>query len=127
MDRAWMPTVGGILSIVAGALSLIGALLLGIFLSFTFVSPEWYGSTEVTFPAAFIWVAILPYLIISIVAIIGGVYAIWRRAWGLALAGAICAIFTLWAWWLGVAAVVFIALSRGEFNRYRVLPGPPPP
>jgi hypothetical protein len=127
MDRAWMPTVGGILSIIAGALSLIGALLVGIFLSIAIISPDWYGSTDMTFPSVWVWIVILPYLIICIVAIVGGIYAIRKRAWGLALAGGICAILTIWAWWIGVAAVVFIALSRSMFDRSSTLPGPPLP
>jgi len=53
-------------------------------------------------------------LILGIVAIIGGVYALRRRIWGLALAGSICAFFC--AWFLGIPAIIFVILGKSEFS-----------
>ena len=50
-----------------------------------------------------------------ILAIVGGIYALQRKIWGLALAGSIAAFFTP-SWVLGVAAIVFTALSKNEFE-----------
>ena len=51
-------------------------------------------------------------IMISIVAVAGGLCALKRRAWGLALAGSICSVFC----WLGIPAIIFIALSKQEFS-----------
>jgi hypothetical protein len=51
----------------------------------------------------------------GIVAIIGGIFALQRRHWGVSLAGAICALMppsTL----LGILSVVFVSLSRDEMG-----------
>jgi len=124
MDRTWMPLVAGILSIVAGSLSLLGSVIASIGLGVFFTSTYWTGPGTADLPTVIIWMLFfLPYFIISAVSIAGGVYAIRKRYWGLALAGAICALLTVWAWPLGVVAIVFVALSKSEFNR--VMPEPP--
>jgi len=91
-EQTWKPTVAGTLTIAAGAIGLI------------------VGSVLVT--RAPLFVVGLPAIIISLVAVAGGLCALTRRAWGLALAGSICAI----SLWLGIPATIFIALSRQEFS-----------
>ena len=51
---------------------------------------------------------------LGVVALIGGIFALKRRIWGLSLAGAICALFPLVP--LGVLAIIFISLGRREFD-----------
>jgi len=46
--------------------------------------------------------------------LIGGIYAVQRRKWGLALAGSIAAIFGSTP--LGIAAAIFTALAKDEFE-----------
>jgi hypothetical protein len=118
MERTWMSVTAGILSIVAGGLSLLGSLLVGLGVGLFFSSGYWYEFDTRGAPSlAAVWVAaFLPYFIISAVAIAGGVFALRRRLWGLALAGAICAFLTGWAWALGIAAIVVVALSKREFD-----------
>jgi hypothetical protein len=48
---------------------------------------------------------------LGIAAIVGGVSAIRRKGFGLSLAGAICALPSVF---LGIAAVVFVALGKRE-------------
>jgi hypothetical protein len=68
--------------------------------------------------------AIIPVGIgLGLIAIVGGIFAIRRKFWGLALAGAICAIvpphpwgYLTWTPVLGILAVVFVALSKNEFT-----------
>jgi len=55
-------------------------------------------------------------MILGAVAIVGGIFALRRRHWGLSLAGAICATLMPVSFLLGVAAIVFIAMSHEEFE-----------
>lgn len=67
--------------------------------------------------------AIIPVGIgLGLIAIAGGIFAIRRKVWGVALAGAICAIvpphpwgYLTWTPVLGILAVVLVALSKNEF------------
>ena len=58
----------------------------------------------------------------GIMAILGGVFALKRRRWKLALAGSICAIFSvifvpiLLNLPLAIAAIVLVVLGRAEFE-----------
>jgi uncharacterized membrane protein len=114
MDRSWMPKVAGILSIIAGSLSVIVIIsaVIGAVVFMAFREPD----IPVRMP---IWPAIavglgIPLLILDILAIVGGVFALKKKNWGLSLAGSIAAVFG--SWLLGIAAIVFIALSRSEFK-----------
>jgi len=116
MEKTWKPTAAGILTIIAGFLGLlIGILLavgLGIAGMITGMIPGFPGV------GLFSLIAI-PGIILSIVAIVGGIYALRRRLWGLALAGAICALlFTLpfLGWILAILAIIFVSLGKGEFE-----------
>ena len=50
---------------------------------------------------------------LGIVALIGGIFALRRKAWGFALAGAICAMFPIIP--LGVLAIIFVSIGRKAF------------
>jgi hypothetical protein len=114
MQNTWKPVAGGIISIVAGSIHLLGWLAIIVALSVpAFI--RMYADMPRIGP----WIAVIctvPLIIVAIIAIIGGVFALKRRRWGLALAGAICAIFSPISWYLGVIATIFIALSRKEFG-----------
>ena len=93
----WMPTAGGVLSIVAGSLGLIGSIFLLVFgnilgstvLHDFFPSSVWqhWG-----WPFVIVGIFSLFSIVIDIVAVVGGIFAIQRKHWGWALAGGICAI-----------------------------------
>jgi len=61
-------------------------------------------------------------IIIGVVAIIGGVFSLKRRRWGLALAGSICAFFSfffipvLLNVPLAIAAIVLVVMGKSEFQ-----------
>ncbi|MFC1875310.1 hypothetical protein ACFLY3_04105 [Chloroflexota bacterium] len=117
--KTWMPTAGGILSIISGALGFITIALLLTFVSIfgTSIAREVLSSLgywQTGLPLTIIGIIAIPLLCVNIVAIIGGIYAIQRRGWGVALAGAICSVFPSQV--LGILAVVFIAISRKEFE-----------
>lgn len=107
----WMPVTAGILSIVAGGGDLLtGLIALALRHRQVDTYPRYHVFVGTVFGAAgVLWV------ILAVIAIVGGVFAIRRRAWGLALAGAICAV--IWPTSiLGILAIIFVALSRPEFN-----------
>jgi hypothetical protein len=107
-EKTWMPTTAGILSIIAGAISVIFCIVvvvlgstIGAFFGFEVV---WEWSTFA-----------IPLIILGIIAIVGGIYALRRKIWGLALVGAICALFGP-AGILGILAIIFVSLGKGEFK-----------
>jgi hypothetical protein len=108
-NKTWMPTVAGILDIIAGSWGLILALL------FVFLGVVMRSVPDIP-PYLFpIFTALaVPFAIVGILAIVGGIYALQRKIWGLALAGSIAAFFPSWI--LGIAAIVFTALSKNEFE-----------
>jgi len=106
MEKTWKPVAGGILAIVGGSLNLLTGL--GVVLAFPAAAP---------FRVAFAAVSVLGVLFLGsgAIALIGGISAVNRKRWGLALAGGICAIVppsTL----LGILSTVFLALSRDEMQ-----------
>lgn len=130
--KSWKPIAGGILSIVAGAIHMFGWLGAGIFLT---RSHRFLGNEVPDIFRAIIWFCVLALMILAIMAIIGGIVALNRKVWGLALAGSICAIFSPVTWFLGVISTIFIAISKNEFNHQLPpslpqppqFPEPPPP
>jgi hypothetical protein len=118
MDRAWMPTTSGILDIICGAVNVImgfAVLIGGSFFTAFMPMMNSYGSGGAAFA---IVLALTGIVIIAVgaVAIVGGIFALRRKMWGMALAGAIAAFFS-WTSILGIASIVIIAMSRDQFNR----------
>jgi hypothetical protein len=56
----------------------------------------------------------IPFALIAIISIVGGILAIKRKSWGWALAGSITAVFC--SVLLGILAIVLVVLSRNEFS-----------
>ena len=108
MERTWKPMVGGILSIIAGVIQL----LIGIGFA---VGIGLAGSLSIPgFPTGVLTAFAIPIIILGIVALIGGIFALKRTKWGLALAGSICALFGPWI--LGIPAIIFVIMGKGEFE-----------
>jgi hypothetical protein len=99
-----MPVVAGILIIVAGVVDLLVGLLVGV-----------RGHAVGFFAFWGLGVRGLPHIILGIIAIIGGAFAVQRRVWLMALVGAICAL--MWPLTLlGILAIIFVSLSQKEFR-----------
>ena len=107
MERTWKPTTAGILSIIGGivgvasgiAMAVLGTVLMGLGLpSMIPLNVELIS---------------IPLTILGIVAIIGGMRALKRKTWGVALAGSICALFPVFP--LGLLAIIFVAMGKKEF------------
>jgi hypothetical protein len=111
MEKTWKPTTAGILSIIAGALGLIGGIIVLVLggtiagVGLSAAVPRWimiFGAIAI------------PIIILGIVAIVGGIYALKRRIWGLALAGSICSLICVW--FLGIPAIIFAIMGKDEFE-----------
>jgi MFS family permease len=115
--------IGGILSIVFGALGIIGCLmfiLLGVLMA---VMPEWLGDSfgnDPTGEGVFIVMAVM-YAVMGVIgalvgalAIVGGVFALKKKHWGWALAGGIASTLVFFPF--GVAAIILIAMGKKEFE-----------
>ncbi|MFO7933024.1 MAG: hypothetical protein R6U78_02975 [Bacteroidales bacterium] len=110
MESTWKPTTAGILGIIAGVIGVIFGLVLA-------VAGGILGAVVgafVPFIGGAVAGAFAVPLILGIVAIVGGAYALKRRIWGLALAGSICAFFCVW--FLGYQSV------PGPLRAFPVLP-----
>lgn len=120
METRWKPTVAGILSIVSGVVGLVSVFGLIIAISITggFYIP---GTEQIPgfIPSLLTGIAI-PLALLSILSLVGGIYALQRRKWGLALAGSISAIFAsiplLGGLPVGITATILTALSKNEFE-----------
>lgn len=121
-NRSGLLTAGGVLSIVAGALQVIGGLLVAVLtigmrilirLALGHWHPgDWWGPVMPIIPFWLIIVGV-PLFVLGIVAILGGVSAVRKRSFGLSLAGAVCALPSIP---LGILAVIFVSLSKREFE-----------
>ena len=102
-ERTELPMTAGILSIVAGGIGLISGLVAAAIGATT--------ATTVLFGFGLIGI---PSVVFGAIAIVGGIFALQRRIWGLALTGSIFALIS--TWWLGILAIIFTALSQKEFT-----------
>ena len=120
IEKTWKPVAGGILNIIAGVFSLIGFITVIILIILISISPYIQNSFWDIDPIAagvaqtvFVIVAIVT-LITGVLPLIGGIYSLQRKRWGLALAGSIAAIFGTTI--LGILSVIFIAMAKSEFE-----------
>jgi lysylphosphatidylglycerol synthetase-like protein (DUF2156 family) len=111
----WTPPAAGILCIIAGVLGIIigtVAAAMDALITMLPVTPE--------ILARFIWVFGAAPIVLGIVAIIGGTYALLRRRWGLALSGCICSLLCVFpllpAMILGILAIIFVGIGKREFE-----------
>ena len=117
MVKTWKPTVAGILSIIVGFVGLIAGIV-AIIVTGLYPWSMWGYSLELEI-APLVGAGVAITIILGIVTIVGGAFAIRRRIWGLALAGAICAFLSpplapIGAV-LGVLAIIFVVLGKREF------------
>jgi hypothetical protein len=104
--------VAGILDIVIGAFALLS--VLGLIIAILVIGSDIVAGAVPGFVTAILWSIAIPFLVIGILALIGGFFALQRKRWGLALAGSIAA--TVFWFFVGIPAIVFTAQSRNEFS-----------
>ncbi len=108
--RDFMPVVAGVLGLIIS----VPGLIIGIAFAVSGWLAFWIAG----------WLTLLlggPMIVLSIVGIVGSIYALRRRVWGLALAGVICALIIalpaiIPAILLGVPAIVLVVLGRDRFR-----------
>jgi hypothetical protein len=116
MDRSWIPTVAGVLDILAGGLALIGFLLLvcGAFVvtHLPDADPDEFGlmiaETVLVGAAAVV-------LVVAILAVVGGIFALQRKRWGWALTGSIAAAFVCPP--VGLPAIILTVLAEKDLRQ----------
>jgi hypothetical protein len=119
VERTWRPTVGGLLSILAGSWNF----LLGLGMTvggtlFLNLVPTIGGVDISGFIGGFGIYTGAVLMVIGIISIIGGAFAMSRRRWGWALAGSILAIFPtplVLPFVLGFFSLIFNVLGHREF------------
>jgi len=121
--RGGLLSAGGILAIIVGVFELIiGGLMAALpLIGIPFGLPSFSGLGDMFNMTALIAAITSRLLIVGIVlavlgiiAIVGGISAIRRGSFGLALAGAICALLPIN--FLGILAVIFVSLAKREFE-----------
>ena len=113
------PVVAGVLSLVSGAFGILGSIAMILVSVFFWSSISIEANTPDEFPF-FIFQAIylvwgIVILVLSILAIIGGIFSLQRKHWGMALTGAIASILTFLP--AGIVAVIFVALYKQDFDK----------
>jgi hypothetical protein len=100
-----MPIAAGILSIIPGMAYFVGGIM------------GFIGSGDLKNAQAGAL-----YLVMGSTSLVGGIFALKRRIWGLALAGVICTIVTppFYSTMLGIPATIFVAMSKKEFGKVRI-------
>ncbi len=108
MKKTWKPVTAGILDIIAGAAALIlgfGLMIGGALVGFVTQMPLWLNTL--------IPVISIPLIILGLIDIAGGICALMRKVWGLALAGSITTLITSQV--IGIISLVLTAISKKEF------------
>ncbi len=122
-------TLGGVFSIVSGVLGILAAIGIIIFIIFfgIMINAEFEDiySMEMEdefFTMMFVIYGVMGflYIVLGILAIIGGAFSLQKKHWGFAMAGAIAASMVFYP--CGIAATVFVALAKPEF----IVPRPQP-
>ena len=101
-----MPVIAGILVLVSEGLKLLA--LMGVLL-LAAIPASYSRMASLLLP-----LLLAPLLVVTVLAVIGGIFSLLRKRWGWALAGSIVSIlpFSLF----GIAATILVALSRDEFD-----------
>ena len=103
MLRTWKSVTAGITSIIAGLIGIGGGAIVSLMGDFVSESGGIFGFEPFGVPT----------IILGIVAVVGGIFALRRRVWMLAVIGAIFAIPCMPV--LGTLAIIFVTLADEEF------------
>jgi hypothetical protein len=114
-------TIAGVLDIIAGVMSLIGACVLfligiiGTGAITTAGAHDPMAARMAFLPIAMFGPLALLCLVIGVLAVIGGIAAIRQRRFWLALVGSIAALFSFFP--IGIPAIVLTVMAEREFER----------
>ena len=102
--KSWKPLAAGILSIITGMIGIVGGGIVVLMGDFVTESEGLLGFEPLGVPS----------IILGAVAIAGGIFALRRRRWLMAVIGAIFAIPCMPV--IGTLAIIFVALAADEFT-----------
>ena len=117
--KTWKTRAAGVLAIVSGVLAVTQWVTVAVL---EILALGWLPMGSLAGLGAIVAAAFTIAIATGIVAVLGGVFALKRRRWRLALAGSICAIFSvifvpiLLNLPLAIAAIVLVVLARAEFE-----------
>ena len=111
MEYTWRSATAGILDIISG----VGML----FICFCLMLAGYYfymigGPNSSWLPTLIYSIGIL-LVIVALLAIIGGIFCLRRKRWGLSLAGAIAALFCCFIF--GVISIILTMLAHSDFRQ----------
>ncbi len=111
VEKTAMPVVGGVLIIIGALVGLAtGALL--IVGSAALMPVDVPGVSDVS---GILMICGVVEVVICIIALIGGIFAVQRKAFGFAIVGGILAL--LFGWFIfGLIGLILVAISRKEFD-----------
>jgi hypothetical protein len=123
MGKTWKPTAAGVMTIISGCYGIgVGATVVqGASFLDQLLGDIWIGGMQVPMDMGGIAAAVaafgIVFIVLGVIALIGGIFALRRRVWGFALAGAILSLPLIPAGTvLGIISIVFLAKSKEEFD-----------
>ena len=111
MQKTRKPIIGAILSIASGAMGILGTASYAI--GFGDAGSGFGRGDMPPFVPSIIFGLPIPALIIALLAVAGGIFAMRRKNWNWAIAGAIAAALSFIL--LGIPAIILVAMSKDEF------------
>lgn len=111
ISKTTMPNWGGALLIIAGLLN-IGAGI-GITVAIEAIE-DFFDFTGAIFAGT-------PMIVIGVITAIGGIVALMRRVWWLAIIGGILGVLPSPGWLFGVPGLILVSISKKEFDYREVL------
>jgi len=109
MKRTALPIVAGVINIIIGSINLLGIIGVGIAIAVVW-NQSWVDWTALTI----LWIVFVVLLVFGLPSLIGGIYAVQRKNWVIALIGSIASFLT-WAI-IGLIPLILVILSKDEFG-----------
>ena len=109
MEHNWRTVTAGVLDIISG----VGMLFVCFWLVLAGGITSVVGNVPQWVPG-FLFDLAVPFALLAILAVIGGIFCIKKKGWGMALTGAISAFFCCFIF--GVISIILTALSHSDFK-----------
>ena len=110
MEKSWKSLTAGILDIVSG----VGMLFVCFWLVLAGGIVSIVGGDVPAWVSGLLFGLAIPFAVLAILAVIGGIFSIRRKLWGMALTGSIAAFFCCFLF--GIISIILVAISRSEFQ-----------